>query len=76
MDYRKLALLKGLNSPYDYKIILLLMEKSYTLTMLANQLSADRTNLYKHVKKLQELQLITIDRVEGKNKFYRLLEEI
>lgn len=61
---------------YDYKILLLLLEKPLNQAVLADILQTKRQNIYKCVKKLEEKQLIEVDRVEGRNKFYRVITDL
>lgn len=58
-------------SAYQYKVLLLLMEKPYNQAALASTLKTKRQNIHKCVKELEELGLIEIDRQEGRNKYYR-----
>lgn len=61
---------------YDYKILLLLLEKTYNQAALSDILQTKRQSIYKCVKKLEEKNLIEIDRTEGRNKFYRSVTDI
>ncbi|OPJ60668.1 helix-turn-helix domain-containing protein [Clostridium oryzae] len=71
MKFEELATHKDLTT-YDYKIVLLLMSKSFTISMMSERLDINRTNMYSHIRKLEKLNFIKIDRIEGANKFYRL----
>ena len=59
-----------LNS-YEYKILLLLLDKPLTQTSLADKLSSSRQYINKCVKDLEVKELINVDREEGRHKFYR-----
>lgn len=61
---------------FDYKILLLLLEKPYNQATLASILQTNRQSIYKCIKKLEEKQLIEVDRTEGRNKFYRLITDL
>lgn len=73
MNY--IALL-DLNSPYYYKILMLLHTKAYNQAELGRILEMPYQNIYKYIKTLEKENLIVIDRVEGRNKFYRAVTDI
>lgn len=61
---------------YDYKILLLLLEKPCNQAILAETLRTKRQNIYKRIKILEQKKLIEIDRIEGKNKFYKAITDL
>ena len=62
---------------YHYKIVLLLLAKE-TLTQgqLAKELNIKRQNVNRYVKELLEHGYITVERIEGKNKFLKVVTSI
>jgi DNA-binding transcriptional ArsR family regulator len=65
-----------LKSVYSYRILLLLhAKKTYTLVQLAELFDVPRQNMTKPIKELLDNNLIELDRQEGKNKFYRAVNE-
>ena len=56
---------------YHYKLLLLLNIKPYNQSQLADQLQIQKQNVHKYIKTLEAMGLIEVDRVEGRNKFYK-----
>lgn len=72
MDKRYLEYLaKSDLSTYHYKILLLLNIKPYSQAQLADELEILRQNAHRIIKELEARNLIEVDRIEGRNKFYR-----
>lgn len=69
-DYIQYLALSDLTT-YHYKILLLLNVKPQNQAQLAEILNIQKQNVYKYVKELQAMNLIEVDRVEGRNKFYK-----
>lgn len=65
-----------ITSVYGYKILLLLNTKSYTQAQLSTMLNLQKQNTSKYVRELAEMGLIEVDRIEGKNKFFRAVTSI
>lgn len=61
---------------YHYKILLLLNIKSYNQAQLAEELNTYKQNMHKYMKELEALQLVEVDRIEGRNKFYKAVTDI
>ncbi|MDT8718281.1 transcriptional regulator [Clostridium sp. 19966] len=60
-----------MQSIYCYKIYLLLLEDTYTQSQVSEALAIKRQNAIKYFKELENLNLIYVDRIEGRNKFYK-----
>lgn len=65
-----------LSSVQCYRILLLLLIKSYTQSQLSIKLNVKSQNILKYVKELEAANLIEIDRIEGRNKFYKAVKDI
>lgn len=65
-----------LSSVQCYRILLLLLMKSYTQSQLSIKLNVKSQNILKYVKELEAANLIEIDRIEGRNKFYKAVKDI
>lgn len=63
-------------SRYQYKILLALAIKKQTQSRLSKTLNIHNANLTKPIKGLLALHLIEVDRIEGRNKYYRLQPDI
>lgn len=50
---------------------MLLLTKSYTQAQLADKLGIKRQNVHRCIKELEEHGYISVDRVEGRNKFLK-----
>lgn len=74
-DYIEFLALSNLTT-YHYKILLLLNVKPQNQAQLAETLNIKKQNVYKHVKELQEMNLVKVDRIEGRNKFYRVEKDL
>ena len=61
---------------YDYKVLLLLLERTYNQATLADVLRTKRQSIHKCVKELEAKNLIEVDRMEGRNKFYRIVTDL
>lgn len=62
---------------YHYKIVLLLLATgALTQAQLADELNMKRQNVNRYVKDLLEHGYITIERIEGKNKFLRAVTSV
>jgi DNA-binding MarR family transcriptional regulator len=78
MDIKYLQYLASieLSSVYCYRIILLLIIKAQTQAQLAAILNVKTQNILKYVKELESLNLIEVDRTEGRNKFLRAVTNL
>ncbi|MFD0867692.1 Helix-turn-helix domain [Chlamydia abortus] len=67
--------LKALSDPFRARIVMLLIENSYTGQQLAQQLEIPRSKIHYHLNELEKNELIRVNRTEVKNgiiqKFYR-----
>lgn len=61
---------------YDYKVLLLLMEKPYNQAALSDTLKTTRQSIHKCIKGLETKNLIEVDRQEGRNKYYRAVSDL
>lgn len=61
---------------YHYKLLLLLNVKAYNQSQLSSIFNISRQNINVRMKKLKHLNLIEIDRIEGKNKFYKAVTNV
>lgn len=75
LDYLFYIATLDLNA-YDYKVLLLLMEKPYNQATLADTLRTKRQSIHKCVKELEAMHLIEVDRQEGRNKYYRVVMDV
>lgn len=64
-----------LSSVHCYKIIMLLLVKSYTQAQLASILDMKVQNVARYAKELKTKGMIEIERVEGRNIFYRAVTD-
>lgn len=69
-DYCLYLASQDLNST-DYKILLLLTNGVYTQVQIAQMLGMQRQNIHPSMKKLESMHLVQVDRIEGKNKFFK-----
>lgn len=61
---------------YHYKMVLMLLEHPQTQTMIADKLGIAKQNMNKVAKDLESSGYIVIDRIEGRNKFFRVVTDI
>lgn len=62
---------------YHYKIVLLLLATgALTQAQIADELNMKRQNVNRYVKDLLEHGYITVERIEGKNKFLKVVTSI
>lgn len=62
---------------YHFKIVLLLLATgALTQAQIANELNMKRQNVNRYVKELLEHGYITVERIEGKNKFLKVVTSI
>ncbi|MBN9636896.1 MAG: winged helix-turn-helix transcriptional regulator [Achromobacter sp.] len=61
---------------YEYRILLLLAVKPYTPTQIVNELGVMKQNVNRYIQSLKGLGLIEVDRIEGRNKFYKSVTDI
>ncbi len=76
LEYLQHIALAELSSTYSYKILLLLLTKEYTQSQLCSILNIKKQNILKYVKELEHLNLIEVDRIEGRNKFYKAITDL
>lgn len=70
-EYLELLATSNFATSYHYRVLMLLLTKSYTQSQLAERLGLKRQNVHRCVKELEEHGYILIDRVEGRNKFIK-----
>lgn len=76
LDYLEyLALQEELQQPH-YKALLLLLKKPQTQATIGKRLGLLRQNINKIFRSLEEGGYIEVDRIEGRNKFYRVVTDI
>ena len=62
---------------YHYKIVLVLLAKgTLTQAQLADELTMKRQNVNRYVKDLLEHGYIKVERIEGKNKFLKVVTSV
>lgn len=61
---------------YHYKILLQLIVRTQNQTQLVETLNIQKQNVYKYIKELEALNLVEIDRIEGRNKFYKAVIDL
>lgn len=74
-DYIEFLALSNLTT-YHYKILLLLNVRPQNQAQLGEALNIKKQNVYKYVKELQEMNLVKVDRIEGRNKFYKAEKDL
>lgn len=74
-EYIQFLALSNLTT-YHYKILLLLNVKPQNQAQLAEALNIKKQNVYKYVKELQEMNFVKVDRIEGRNKFYKAEKDL
>lgn len=70
-EYLRYLATSDITSLYAIKSLLLLHIAPATQTMIANMLHIKKQNISHAIKELKRLGLVEVDRIEGKNKFYR-----
>ncbi len=70
-EYLELLATSDFATAYHYRVLMLLLTKSYTQSQLAEKLGMKRQNVHRCVKELEEHGYILVDRVEGRNKFIK-----
>ena len=70
-EYLELLATSNFATAYHYRVLMLLLTKSYTQSQLAERLGLKRQNVHRCVKELEEHNYILMDRVEGRNKFIK-----
>lgn len=78
MDYKYLEhiALEEITSIYCYKILLLLITKEYTQAQLSKILNLKTQNTSKYVKELENINLIEVSKIEGRNKFFKAVTNL
>lgn len=59
-----------------YRILLTLTIKICTQAQLCNLLEIRNQHIARYIKELEALNLIEVDRIEGRNKFYKAVTEL
>ncbi len=72
-DYLELVAQIEHLSAYHYRIWITLLTGAYTQAQLAAKLNIKRQNINRCVKDLSAYGLITVDRIEGRNKFIKAI---
>lgn len=70
-EYFELLATSNFTTAYHYRVLMLLLTKSYTQAQLADKLGIKRQNVHRYIKELEEHDYILVDRVEGRNKFLK-----
>lgn len=70
-EYIRHLVKADLSSAYSFKILLLLNLKPYTQAQICVELGMHKGNLTRYIRELERLNLIEVDRIEGRNKFYK-----
>lgn len=70
-EYLELLATSNFTTAYHYRVLMLLLTKSYTQAQLADKLVIKRQNIHRCIKELEEHGYILVDRVEGRNKFLK-----
>ncbi|MGL6174978.1 MAG: helix-turn-helix domain-containing protein [Cellulosilyticaceae bacterium] len=60
---------------YHYKALLILMYKPKTQSMICEKLGIQKQQINKVFKHLEGLGFIEVERVEGRNKFYKVVTD-
>lgn len=60
----------------EYKTLLLILDKPQTQMMICTKLGICKQNINKAFKTLEQYGLIEIDKVEGRNKFYKSITDL
>lgn len=77
MDVKYLDYIARLDlKAYEYKILLLLLKKPYTPTQMVQELAVMKQNINRYIQSLKKIGLIEVDRIEGRNKFYRAVTDV
>lgn len=76
LDYYHLLSTLELSSVKCYRILFLLHIGSYTQVQMSSLLNVSKQNINRYIKELLNLQLIVVDRVEGRNKFFKLNDKL
>ncbi|OPX42453.1 sugar-specific transcriptional regulator TrmB [Ruminiclostridium hungatei] len=63
-------------STYNYKILLFLNIQSYTQSQIANMLGLQRQNVNKYFKELEAYGLVSVEKTEGRNTFYKAVTNL
>ncbi|MDT8718234.1 helix-turn-helix transcriptional regulator [Clostridium sp. 19966] len=71
--YEYIAALKDLTT-YHYKIWMLLKGKSYSQSQISKILYVDPQRINRAMKDLLKRGIVSVDRIEGRNKFFRLTD--
>ena len=74
-DYLEYIALQDLKT-YHYKTLLMLLKCPLTQSMISNRLEIRKQNMNKITGDLERLGYIEVDRVEGRNKFYKIITDI
>ncbi len=70
-EYLELLATSNFTTAYHYRVLMLLIAGTYTQTQLAKKLNLKRQNVHRCIKELEEHGYILVDRIEGKNKFFK-----
>lgn len=74
-EYIKYIASVKLSSVQCYRILLTLSIEKYTQAQLCSLLDIRNQHISKYVKELESLNLIEVDRIEGRNKFYKAVTD-
>lgn len=74
-EYLKFIALQDFTT-YHYKTLLILADGPQTQSMICDKLGIQKQQINKVFKHLEGLGFIEVDRVEGRNKFYRLVTDL
>lgn len=74
-EYLEYIALRELTT-YHYKTLLILVDKPQTQSMISDVLGVKKQNLNKIMRELEQAGFVEVDRVEGRNKFYRAVLDL
>lgn len=75
IDYLKYIAEQELGA-YHYRTLLMLLERPQTQTMVGDRLGLIKQNMNKIARDLERGGYIVVDRIEGRNKFFRVITDI
>lgn len=75
-EYIKYITSLKLSSVQCYRILLTLTVEIHTQAQLCTLLDIRNQHIAKYVKELEAFKLIEVDRIEGRNKFYKAVTDL
>lgn len=71
VDYLEILASSEFLTAYHYRVLILLLTGIYTQSQLADKLNMKRQNVHRCIKELEANGYIEVDRIEGRNKFFK-----